>query len=390
MLTGGRRWQTLDHPQCDVGGQHRQRRGHILWRRPLQDIRQIAVLAHGLTDGVGFAGGGAALGAFLSGGQLVVGADSTGLSHDVVVGGGNRVGGNVFGGTFVEFTGDLELHSNNGDFRFYQGASTANQLLRVTDDNGNEQALGEAGTAAFPYWSYSGDTNTGHINPNPDEVGVVNGATHTWSFLPSGALAAQGGVRLVQNVADAIADTDAVNLRTAQTLVDGLRWKQPARAIETSSNITLSGLQTIDTVLLADGDRVLLIAQSTGSENGLWIVRAAAWERPTDFDTGELAANASIWVSEGSQQETRWVCTNDSGSHVIDTDRLFCNRQGIHVGPQQNTRFLAGTNVSDNAVSARTVGIVLRMHIDGPTCAVRNAQLFQNFESSAMSQLLGT
>jgi hypothetical protein len=50
-------------------------------------------------------------------------------------------------------------------------------------------------------------------------------------------------------------------------------------------NITLSGLQTVDGVALAAGDRVLVRGQSTSAENGIYLAGAGAWSRAPDADT---------------------------------------------------------------------------------------------------------
>ena len=54
-----------------------------------------------------------------------------------------------------------------------------------------------------------------------------------------------------------------------------------ARVASTANVPTRSGLLTIDGVVLAAGDIVLLKDQSTAAQNGLWTVKAAAW---TDGD----------------------------------------------------------------------------------------------------------
>lgn len=51
-----------------------------------------------------------------------------------------------------------------------------------------------------------------------------------------------------------------------------------------SSNVTLSGEQTINSVALVEGDRVLLIAQTDGTENGIYDVSTGTWQRSADFD----------------------------------------------------------------------------------------------------------
>lgn len=116
--------------------------------------------------------------------------------------------------------------------------------------------------------------------------------------------------------------TDVVTKEYADNLIQGLRTKQPARAIATT-NITLSGEQTIDNVVLVTGDRILVIGQTTATENGIYIVDGGAWSRSTDFEAGFNAANTYLFVQEGSTNaDTGWICTNDTGTDVIGTDAI--------------------------------------------------------------------
>ena len=41
--------------------------------------------------------------------------------------------------------------------------------------------------------------------------------------------------------------------------------------VESVTNLTLYGLQTVNTVALADNDRVLVKEQTDPAENGIWI-----------------------------------------------------------------------------------------------------------------------
>jgi hypothetical protein len=74
---------------------------------------------------------------------------------------------------------------------------------------------------------------------------------------------------------------------TATSILDGLSTsvavKAPVRAVATS-NITLSGLQTVGGVALAEGDRVLVAGQTTGTENGIYSASSGSWTRTKDFD----------------------------------------------------------------------------------------------------------
>jgi hypothetical protein len=119
---------------------------------------------------------------------------------------------------------------------------------------------------------------------------------------------------------------DAATLAAAQAYADsvasGLLPKTPALALAASNIASRSGLaQTIDGIAInTDGMRVLLIAQSTASQNGLWVAHAGAWTRPTDYAAGAHAEGSYVFVQSGSVYgATSWVC-NTSGSDVVDTD----------------------------------------------------------------------
>lgn len=105
--------------------------------------------------------------------------------------------------------------------------------------------------------------------------------------------------------------------------IEGLITKGSARALAAANVASLSGTTTIDGVSLVADDVVVLTAQTTGTENGAWQVKASTWERPDNFAAGSSAA-ASFWfITEGTTYaDTRWWCTDDAGSDVVGTDAL--------------------------------------------------------------------
>lgn len=112
------------------------------------------------------------------------------------------------------------------------------------------------------------------------------------------------------------------------SLVSGLKWKNSVR-VATTGNITLSGTQSIDGVAVIAGDRVLVRAQTTGSENGIYVVAAGAWSRSTDADDGTELANASVFVEEGTTYgDTGWTCTTNSPITVDTTALSFAQFTG--------------------------------------------------------------
>ena len=102
--------------------------------------------------------------------------------------------------------------------------------------------------------------------------------------------------------------TDIVNLLALQSYAAGISWKQPV-ACATTANITLSGLQTIDTYTTLSGDRVIVKNQSTSANNGIYIASSGAWSRSTDADTWNELVSAIAFIEYGSQAGGAWFCT---------------------------------------------------------------------------------
>jgi hypothetical protein len=100
----------------------------------------------------------------------------------------------------------------------------------------------------------------------------------------------------------------------------------PVRVLSAANETPLSGTaKTIDGVggPLTVDDRVLLTAQTTGAENGVWVVKAGAWVRPSDFQADQSAASVMVSVQEGTTYADQvWQCTTNTGSDIIGTSAL--------------------------------------------------------------------
>jgi hypothetical protein len=86
----------------------------------------------------------------------------------------------------------------------------------------------------------------------------------------------------------------------------------------------------IDGVTLATGDRVLLKNQSTGSENGIYVVQASgAAVRASDFQTGDVSSLAFVFVEEGtSNAQNGYILTNTGSITVGSTALTFTQFSG--------------------------------------------------------------
>lgn len=172
------------------------------------------------------------------------------------------------------------------------------------------------------------DTGNGLTISNGDvvidtAVTVDLNTAQTLSNKTLGTDLAAGGFNIT-GLADPVNAQDAATKIYVDSVAQGLDVKESVR-VATGSNVTLSGTQSIDGVTLADGDRVLVKAQTTQSENGIYVYDSAgAWSRSEDADEpAELNAGTFVFVEEGNDYgDTGWVVSSDNPL-TIGTDAML-------------------------------------------------------------------
>jgi hypothetical protein len=109
------------------------------------------------------------------------------------------------------------------------------------------------------------------------------------------------------------------------TITDALTSlaNKPSVGVVATSNLTLSGAQTIDSVAGTAGTTlVLATAQSTASQNGPWLMQTGAWTRPAWYPSGgttQAFQFVAVRVRLGTQYaDSLWDITT-SGAITIDT-----------------------------------------------------------------------
>jgi hypothetical protein len=148
---------------------------------------------------------------------------------------------------------------------------------------------------AFPFVQLIGDTMTGPLILSGDPSAALGAATKQY----------------------------------VDNLVNGAKWKASARAATTGSNITLSGEQTIDTVAVVAGDRVLVKDQTAPAEDGIYVAAAGAWSRAADADTWNELVSAAIRIEEGAANaEKTFICTVNQGGTLGTTAVTFIDFGG--------------------------------------------------------------
>lgn len=118
------------------------------------------------------------------------------------------------------------------------------------------------------------------------------------------------------NVPAPTAPGDAANKAYVDAAVEGLSWKDSVR-VATQSNVNLAAPgATIDGVTMATNDRFLARAQSTASQNGIYIFNGSATPatRALDASTFDELENATVSVDEGTSAGSTYRQTAVNGT----------------------------------------------------------------------------
>lgn len=234
--------------------------------------------------------------------------------------------------TTGNFVGRLIYNTTEDVIKWYDGSGWRKTIHSVSSSGSNAAAL-----------TISESNGSVTVSPNlatASDPGVMSAtdkakldaatASNTASTLvfrdSSGDFAANDiTANKVTGLSSPTADTDAANKAYVDAARSGLDVKQSVRAATTGSDISLSNSTTsVDGVTLADGDRVLVKDQSTGSENGIYVVSTSGnWARSSDADSSaEVTAGLFTFVAEGAvNADSGWVLTTND-TITLDTTAL--------------------------------------------------------------------
>lgn len=164
------------------------------------------------------------------------------------------------------------------------------------------------------------------------------------------------------------------------TLLQGLKPKASVK-VATTTNITLSGTQTIDDIAVAVGDRVLVKNQTSASQNGIYIASASAWTRSLDTNTAVEVTGAFVFVEQGTTNaDTAWVQTADNIT-LGSTNLVWVKFAG-------NGAFQAASTIL-SAIAALTTGVGYLNFNNGVVSLASNSPS-GNYINVTANRILGT
>jgi hypothetical protein len=186
------------------------------------------------------------------------------------------------------------------------------------------------------------ETTLSFVDPTADQTIYVPNASGTLARLEDKlhnfALATSAvdlNNQKITNLTDPTNPQDAANKRYVDSAVVGIDWKPSVRVATTAAITLATGLEngdTLDGVVLATGDRVLVKNQADATENGLYVVAASgAPARSSDADTAaEITASFAVFVEEGTvNTDSGWTLTNNGAVTVGTTALSFTQFTGL-------------------------------------------------------------
>ena len=171
--------------------------------------------------------------------------------------------------------------------------------------------------------------------------------------------------------------TDAATKAYVDSAAQGIDWKASVRVATTATGTLASAFangSTVDGVTLATGDRILIKNQSTGSQNGIYVVQATgAPTRSTDADTdAEVTASFAVFVEEGTANaDSGWVLTNDGAVTVGTTALAFTQFTGLG-------QITAGDGLTKTANTLNVVGTADRITANGDSIDIASTYAGQS------------
>ena len=252
----------------------------------------------------------------------------------------------------MKFVTNLNLNENelqNGKFQVVASDPSTNNFEGRLVYNSTEKTLkyydGTAWKRAVVSGSSAGSASTALTISN-ESNGALTFTPNLATTSAHGVMSSQDKTKLEDATADATASklvirdgsgnfkaatpTDSAHVATkgyVDSARQGLDVKASSRVATTVPVLLASGLEngdTVDGVVLATNDRVLVKDQSTASENGIYVVQASgAAVRADDFDSsGKVTTGAFTFIAEGTTN-------GDQGFVLTTNDTITLGTTGL-------------------------------------------------------------
>lgn len=181
-------------------------------------------------------------------------------------------------------------------------------------------------------------------------------------------------------LADPTAATDAATKQYVDNVAAGLNWKQSVRVATTANGALATAYENgdvIDGVTLATGDRILLKDQTTGSENGIYIVAASgAPARAEDANTSAEVRNMVVRVESGTVNADRMYQLTTDNPTLGTTALVFTQFTG------GGTTYTAGAGLTESPAGTFNVGAGTGISVNADDVQINTSVVVRKFAAN--------
>ena len=189
-----------------------------------------------------------------------------------------------------------------------------------------------------------------------------------------------------------LADTSAATKGYVDSVATGLNIKAAVKTATTSNGTFATAFangSTVGGVVVSTGDRILIKDQTSGAENGIYVVQATgAPVRSTDADNspvGEVTTGMMTFVQTGTLAGTQWALTT-TGTITIDSTALtFVQFGGSIVYTAGTGLTLSGTSFAIDGTVLTTSSTLDVTKFSSGTASAFNGSAITNLNGSNIS-----
>jgi hypothetical protein len=231
--------------------------------------------------------------------------------------------------------------------------------ITLSTSNTNDIALNSKSCGGIYIKSQSGTSNSTVSFVGSVGLQVDYDAVNGFALYDNRVGASRTGLVYADDYSSNYVNRSLVDKAYVDSVATGLDVKSAA-LVSTTTNITLSGLTTVDGITLTTGDRILVKDQINGALNGIYSASTGTWGRTSDYDfspSGEISNGNLIPVTSGNTNgNSIWILTTPNP--IVSGDTLIFSKFSQQAGI-----------IEGNGINVTTVGTNKQISVELPPSA---------------------